>query len=113
MRRYIGGELVHDRGEGNHLVLGTPSRRYEARGFVVERQTHIAELRKRYYGVNPKHWERIFSGLDTDHVTYSVETIAASAEGDKISCHIVWGGAAKPAGVCTDQAGTAFPVRFE
>lgn len=110
---FVGGELVHDRGENNRLVLEAPNRRYEARGFVVERQRNLAELRKRYYGVNPNHWNRIFSGLDTDHVTYSVETIAISAEGDKVSCRLAWGGSAKPAGVCTDQAGAAFQVRFE
>lgn len=110
---FVGGELVHDRGENNRLVLEAPNRRYEARGFVVERQRNLAELRKRYYGVNPKHWKRIFAGLDTDHVTYSVETIATSAEGDKVSCRLAWGGSAKPTGVCTDQAGAAFPVRFE
>lgn len=110
---FIVGELVHDRGANNRLVLETSNRRYEARGFVVERQTNLAELRKRYHGVNPKHWKRIFSGLDTDHVTYSVETVATSAEGDKVSCRLAWGGKAKPAGVCTDQAGAEIPVRFE
>lgn len=110
---FIAGELVHDRGEDNRLVLETPNRRYEAHGFAVERQTNLAELRKRYYGVNPKHWDRIFAGLDTDHVVYSVETIAISAEGDKVSCRLAWGGSAKPAGVCADQSGTEFPVRFE
>ena len=110
---FIGGELVHDRGEGNRLVLEAPNRRYEARGFVVERQTNLAALRKRYYIASRKHWERIFAGLDTDHVVYSVETIAISAEGDKVSCRLMWGEGAKPAGVCADQSGTEFPVRFE
>lgn len=109
---FIAGELIHDRGEDNRLVLEAPNRRYEARGFVVERQRNLAELRKRYYGVNPKHWKRIFSGLDTDHVTYSVETIATSAEGDKVSCRLAWKSGGKPAGVCTDQAGAELPVRF-
>ncbi|MHB0925049.1 MAG: hypothetical protein ACYC1F_00915 [Gallionellaceae bacterium] len=110
---FVGGELVHDRGEGNCLVLEAPNSRYEARGFVVERQTNLAALRKRYYIANRKHWERIFAGLDTDHVTYSIETIAKSAEGHEVSCHLMWKSGAKPEGVCTDQAGTAFPVRFE
>ncbi|MBI5436658.1 MAG: hypothetical protein HY937_06100 [Nitrosomonadales bacterium] len=109
---FFGGELVHDRGEDNRLVLEALNRRYEARGFVVESQTNLAALRKRYYGVNPKHWERIFSGLDTDHVVYSIETIAKSAEGHEVSCRLM-GGGAKPADVCTDQAGAAFPARFE
>lgn len=109
---FIVGELIHDRGENNRLVLETSNRRYEARGFVVERQTNLAELRKRYYGVNPKHWKRIFSGLDTDHVIYSIETIAKSAEGQELSCSLMWKSRVKPAGVCTDKAGTEFPVRF-
>lgn len=109
----VGGELVHDREEDNRLVLKVLDRSYEARGFVVDRRTHLAELRKRYQGVNPKHWNRIFAGLDTDHVTYSVETIAKSTDGHEVSCRLVWGGGAKPAGVCTDQAGTEIPVHFE
>lgn len=110
---FIGGELIHDRGEGNRLVLEAPNRRYEARGFIVERQTNLAALRKRYYIANPKHWERIFAGLDTDHVIYSVETVARSAEGHEVSCRLMWMTGTKPAGVCTDQTGTEFPVRFE
>jgi len=110
---FVGGELVHDRGKDNRLVLEAPNRRYESHGFTVERQRNLAELRKRYYGVNPKHWDRIFSGLDTDHVTHSVETIAKSADGQEVSCRLIWKSGAKPSGVCTDQAGTAFPVRFE
>lgn len=110
---FIFGELVHDRGRDNLLVLQAPDRRYEARGFIVERQTNLTALRKRYYGVNPKHWERIFAGLDTDHVTYSIETIARSADGQEVSCRLIWKSGAKPSGVCTDQTGTEFPVRFE
>jgi len=110
---FIAGELVHDRGEGNRLVLEAPDHRYEARGFIVERQTNLAALRKRYYGVNPKHWERIFAGLDTDHMVYSIEAIAKSIEGHELSCRLVWKSGGKPAGVCTDQAGAEFPVRFK
>ncbi len=110
---FFAGELVHDRGEGNRLVMEAPNRRYEAHGFAVERQTNLAALRKRYYGVDPKHWDRIFAGLDTGHEVYSVETIAKSTDGHEISCHLMWTSALKPEGVCTDQAGAAFPVRFE
>ena len=110
---FVGGEFVHDRGEGNLLVLETPDRRYEARGFAVDHQTNLAELRKRHYGVNPRHWERIFSGLDTDHVTYATETVAKSIEGQEVSCRLIWGAGVKPVGVCTDHAGAAFQVQFE
>lgn len=110
---FIAGELIRDGGQGNRLVLVAPNRRYEARGFVVERHTNLAELRKRYYSASPKHWEQIFAGLDTNHVTYSIETIAISSEGDQVSCSLAWGRNAKPSGVCRDQVGTANPVRFE
>lgn len=110
---FIAGELAHEDGERNRLVLTASNRRYEAHAFVVERQTNLAALRKRYYGVNPKHWEQIFAGLDTDHVTYSIETIARSAEGHEVSCRLMWASREKPAGVCTNQAVAAFSVRFE
>ena len=110
---FIGGELIHDRGESNRLVLEAQNRRYEARGFAVERQTNLAELRKRYYGVNPKHWDRIFSGLDANHATFAVETVARGNDGVEVSCRFVWMSGAKPEGVCTDQAGTEFSVRFD
>lgn len=112
---FTAGELVHDhvRGKNNHLVLEMSNRRYEAHGFAVERHLHLGELRKRYYFSNPKRWDRIFSGLDTSHMTYCVEAIARSAEGHELSCSLIWKFGARPAGFCTDQSGTALPVNFE
>lgn len=112
---FTAGELIHDheRGKNNHLVLEMSNRRYEAHGFPVERHTNLGELRKRYYFSNPKRWDRIFSRLDTSHVTYCIETIARSAERQELSCSLIWKFGAKPAGFCTDEAGTAFPVSFE
>jgi len=72
---FIGGELIHDRGESNRLVLEAQNRRYEARGFAVERQR--------------------------------------GNDGIEVSCRFVWMSGAKPEGVCTDQAGTEFSVRFD
>lgn len=112
---FAAGELIHDhdRGKDNHLVLEMSNRRYEAHGFTVERHTHLGELRKRYYFSNPKRWDRIFSGLDTSHVTYCIETSARSDDGHELSCSLIWKFGDKPTGFCTDQAGTAFPVSFE
>lgn len=112
---FTAGELVHDheRGKNNHLVLEMSGRRYEAHGFAVERHTRLGELRKRYYFSNPKRWDRIFSGLDTTQVMYCVETIARSADEHELSCSLIWKFGAKPAGFCTDQSGTEFPVNFE
>ncbi|MBI5430141.1 MAG: hypothetical protein HY938_06750 [Nitrosomonadales bacterium] len=109
---FIDGELIHDQGESNRLVLEVSNRRYEAHGFAVERQSNLAALRKRYYVSNRKHWEQIFAGLDTDHVVYSINTVAISPDGSKISCHLTWVSRANPSGVCTDQGGAVLPVQF-
>lgn len=109
---FIGGELAPI-GEGKRLMLEAPDRHYEVRGFTVERHTNKAALYKRYRLSNPKHWARISSGLDTDHVTYTAETVAKSADGQEVACRLMWGAGAKPTGSCTDQAGATFPVRFE
>ena len=49
-----------------------------------------------------------FSGLDTDHVVYSIETVVKSADGQEVSCRLVWEGTAKPAGVCRIRLGLHF-----
>lgn len=110
---FTGGQFIHDRGKDNLLVLESSGRRYEARGFVVERQTNLAELRKRYRGVNPKHWQRIASGLDRDHVIHSTEAIAKSSDGRELTCSILWKSREQPAGECTDKDRGTFPVRFD
>lgn len=110
---YLAGELVHDQGKGNRLVLETPNRRYEARGFTVERGTDLAGLRKQYYGAEPRHWERITAGLDTDHSAFSAQVVARSSDSFELSCRLNWTATTKPAGICTAQDGKAFPVRFE
>ncbi|MFZ2161102.1 MAG: hypothetical protein WAW02_02685 [Sideroxyarcus sp.] len=111
--QFIGGELVHNGGDANRLVLTAPDRNYEAGGFTIKRQTNLNELRKRYAGTNPKHWQRIMSGLDTEHTVYFFETIAKSADGQEISCRFAWKSRMNPAGVCTDRAGVEIPVDFE
>lgn len=110
---FTGGELAHEDGEGNRLVLDISDRRYEARGFVVERQADLAALRKRYQTTQPKHWRRIFSRLDNHHNVYLVNTIAKTAEGQELSCQLMWKHSVKPSGFCTDQSGTVLPVNFE
>lgn len=109
---FVAGEFVLDHSGNNRLALETPSRRYEASGFDIERQRNLAELRKRYRASNPKRWKRIVSGQDADHVTYAIGTIARADDGRELSCDLQWTAREKPSGVCTDDAGTGLPVRF-
>lgn len=109
---FVTGVLIHDKGANNSLVLQTDKHRYEARGFEVERQTDLVALRERYFIADRNHWDRILDGIDNEHTVFSVETTASSADGSKMTCHLIWRSSTQPSGVCTDQAGTAFSVRF-
>ena len=109
---FISGELVHDAGKNNRLIIGTQSQQFESVGFAVEKQTNFAELRKRLMTTNRKHWERIASGLDTNHATYLIDTDVVSKSSEKMTCHLIWGESNKPAGHCTNQSGNSISIRF-
>ena len=87
--------------------------KYIAEGFEVHRHTHWAELQKRYRNSNSKHWDRILSGLGRSHETYSVEPAPKSADGAELTCQLGWGAGKTPQGVCRNNAGAEYQVRFD
>jgi len=105
------GELSH--GQQSRLVLESASRRYVAEGFEVHRHQNMAELSKRYRGSDPKHWDRIFAGLDTDHESYSAEARAVAQDGEELSCRLAWPSGKAPRGTCRDKANKEFAVSFD
>lgn len=105
------GEFL--RGHQNRLVLESVEQKYIAEGFEVHRHTHWAELRQRYRNSNSKHWDRIFAGLDRNHETYSTEPAPKSADGAELICQLGWGAGRKPQGVCRNNAGAEYQVRFD
>ena len=94
-------------------MLEAPDRRYEAIGFDVRTSQDLSELHKRYAGTNPKHWDRITSGLDTEHKIYAAEPVLKAADGAELSCRLAWQSGHPPAGVCLDKAGQVYSIRFE
>ena len=82
------GEFSH--GQQSRLVLESASRRYVAEGFEGHRHQNMAELSKRYRGSDPKHWSRIFAGLDKYHQSSSAEAAAIAQDGAVLSCRLVW-----------------------
>ncbi len=108
---FLEGEFCHE--DEPRLVLVSSERRYEAHGFEVRSSQNLAELRKRYYGSSPKHWDRITSGLDTEHKTYAAEPVLKARDGSELSCHVAWQSGQAPAGLCVDRAGREYPLRFE
>lgn len=105
------GELVH--GSPDRLILESAERRYVADDFQIDRHTNLAELQKRYQIGDPKHWGRIFSGLDRDHEAYSTAPTLRAQDGTELLCHLAWSWGRHPQGVCLDQEGNKHPVRFD
>jgi hypothetical protein len=68
------GTFRHEGPEGSMMVLEFRGTRFEARGFAIERNQNLAKLKQRY-GIDRKHWDRISSGMDTDHYVYSAEPV--------------------------------------
>ena len=107
----VSGEFVHE--GAPHLTLATRKRRYVAEGFEIHRHTDLAELQRRYKGTDPKHWDRIFAGHDRSHEVYSSEPIPRAQDGAELSCRLTWGAGKPPHGICQDQSGKEYQVRFD
>lgn len=105
------GVLVHDR--PSRLVLESSERKYVAEGFEVRRHENLAELHKRYRMSEPKHWDRITSGLDKNHESYSAEAKPKAQDGTELNCRLAWASGKKPEGICQDKAGKEYAVRFD
>jgi hypothetical protein len=84
----------------------------KARGFAIQRNQNLAALR-RQYGIDRKHWDRIFSGMDTDHYVYSAEPVLRAGMARPAMCRGRMAGKRCPGGALRDCRWNAhqFPVR--
>jgi len=104
------GSFRHEGTEGATMVLEFRGTRFEASGFAIQHSQNLAELRKRYPG---KHYDRIFSGLDTDHYVYAAQPELRAANGATLRCSAVWRAGGSPAGRCVTADGLYVNFRFE
>jgi hypothetical protein len=105
------GEFVHE--QPSRLILESSEQKYIAEGFEVRRHQNLAELHKRYRMSEPKHWDRITSGLDKDHESYSAEARPKAQDGTELNCRLAWPSGKNPQGTCQDKTGKEYVVRFE
>ncbi len=105
------GELVHL--QPSRLVLESGERKYIAEGFEVLRHQNLAELHKRYRMSEPKHWDRITSGLDKDHESYSAVANPKAQDGSELTCRLAWRAVQNPQGICQDKAGKEYVLKFD
>lgn len=94
------------------MALEFRGTRFEARGFAIERDQNLVQLQRRY-GIDRKHWDRIASGLDTDHFVYAAQPELRSGNGATLRCSAVWRSGGAPAGHCVTAEGTHINFRFE
>ncbi len=106
------GTFRHEGPEGASMALEFRGTRFEARGFAIERNQNLAELKRRY-GIDRRHWDRIFSGMDTDHYVYSAEPELLAGNGARLRCSAVWRSGGSPAGECVTTDGLHVNFRFE
>ncbi|WP_145769065.1 hypothetical protein [Denitratisoma oestradiolicum] len=105
------GTFRHEGSEGASMALEFRGTRLEASGFAIQRNQNLAELRRKYYP--GKHYDRIFSGLDSDHYVYTAQPELRSSNGTTLRCSAVWRSGGSPAGHCVTAEGTHVNFRFE
>lgn len=104
------GTFRHEGPEGTAMVLELRGVRFEALGFAIERKQNLAELR-RLYGTG-RHYNQIFSGLDTDHYVYSAQPVLRAANGAALRCLAVWRVGGAPSGHCLAADDSRIHFRF-
>lgn len=107
----VAGFFNHEGSQEPTMVLVIDGIRFEGSGFEIKRGQNLPELR-RMFGPG-KHYDRIISSLDTDHLVYSASPELRAKSGETIRCLLVWNSGQGPAGVCTKADGKQLDVRFE
>lgn len=107
----VTGSFSHEGTPAPVMVLEIEGARYEGRGFVIQQQQDLAKLRQ-LFGPG-KHYDRITSGMDRDHIKNSASPVLRSQSGETILCLLAWSSGQSPAGVCTKSDGKQIDVRFD
>ena len=107
----VTGSFSHEGTQAPVMVLEIEGARYEGRGFVIQHSQDLAKLRK-LFGPG-KHYDRITSGMDSDHIKNSASPVLRTESGETIRCLLAWRSGQGPAGVCTKPDGKEIDVRFD
>ena len=105
------GWFRHEGQEEPAMILEFEGKRFETHGFAIRRNQNLAELRQQFG--SGKHYDRIFSGLDTDHYVYSANPEPRAEDGATIRCSLIWLAAGSPAGSCTSNDRRLVEVKFQ
>lgn len=104
------GTFQHEGPDGPSMMLEFDGIRFEARGFAINSKQNLAELRRRY---GPgRHYDRIFSGADTDHFEYLAEPVLRAENGASLRCVMTWMDKIPASGHCVTADGLHINFRF-
>ena len=109
--KILKGEYIH--WPTNRLILDFAEQRYEAKDFKVSSSQDLAALRKQHYGVDQKKWDRVSSGHDPSHKSYSVNPVLKAPDGKELICRLAWKFGDIPSGTCADSSNKEFQVEFD
>lgn len=107
----VTGSFSHEGTQVPVMVLELEGARYEGRGFVIQHHQDLAKLRK-LFGPG-KHYDRITSGMDRDHIKSSASPVLRTQSGETLRCLLAWSSGQGPAGVCTKPDGKQIDVHFD
>ncbi len=106
------GVFRHQGQEEPLMALEFRGKRFEGRGFAIQRKQNLAELRRKY-GTDIRHFRNIASGADTNHYVYSAEPKLTAGDDATLRCVVAWQANGAPSGYCVTDAGTHIYFRFE
>jgi len=106
------GSITHGGVSDPTLSLEFGGKRFEARGFAINRSQNLARLREQY-GFGSKHYDRVSTGTDPEHYRYSAKPELRAEDGTTMQCVLAWRAYAAPAGVCVSPDGKEVKFRAE
>jgi hypothetical protein len=86
------------------MSLEHGEKRFEAVGFAIHRSQDLGKLRERY-GFGSKHFERVSTGSDPQHYSYSADPELRAKDGATMQCSLAWPAFAAPVGACVSPGG--------
>lgn len=98
------GRFTHEGQTPPAMSIDVDGKTYEAKGFAIRRYENLSELKRRY-GSSSKHYQRISTGMDTDHRHYLSDPILQSMDGDSLKCSLSWRSGLLPKGTCEKSDG--------
>lgn len=106
------GSFSHEGNAEPSMMVEFEGQQYSSRGFIITRSQNLAELKKQLGG-SSKHYQRVASGLDSEHFVYSAKPVLQRSDGKTMQCSLAWRSGQTPAGSCKADDKGVLEIRSE